>query len=78
MSKIIFAVASYDFEGTRADTLPFKKDDIITVLKMDGGGWWSGASLDGRIGIFPKAFVEINEGRDSYDCLLYTSDAADD
>ena len=63
-SLVVFAKAEYDFDGTRADCLSFKKGDIITVLKRDEQqSWWTGSSLDGRIGIFPKNYVELNEVR---------------
>jgi hypothetical protein len=64
-----FARALYTFEGSRLDNLSFKEGDIITVLKQDEGGWWRGSSLDGRIGIFPKNYVELNEVRDSYEVV---------
>jgi hypothetical protein len=47
--------------------LPFKEGDIITVLKQDVSGWWQGSTLDGRIGIFPRNYVELNYVRDSYE-----------
>ncbi|KAH9256241.1 hypothetical protein BASA81_005462 [Batrachochytrium salamandrivorans] len=64
---VVFAKALYSFEGARSDNLPFKEGDIITVLKQDPSGWWQGSTLDGRIGIFPRNYVELNEVRDCYD-----------
>jgi len=37
------------------------------VLKQEAGGWWTGSTVDGRIGLFPKNYVELNEGREAFD-----------
>jgi phage FluMu protein Com len=67
---VTFARALYSFEGGRSDNLVFKEGDVITVLKQDSSGWWQGSTLDGRIGIFPRNYVELNEVRDSYDVAV--------
>jgi len=67
---VVFAKALYSFEGGRLDNLSFKEGDIITVLKQDSSGWWQGSTLEGRIGIFPRNYVELNEVRDSYDVAV--------
>lgn len=54
--------ALYDFRMTNDDEegcLTFSKGDIISVIRRVDENWAEG-NLDGRIGIFPLAFVELN------------------
>ncbi|KAK9449084.1 uncharacterized protein V1518DRAFT_451131 [Limtongia smithiae] len=49
--------AQYDYETEEANTLSFKKGDIIWVLDGEYSDWWKG-SLRGQIGLFPLNYVE--------------------
>ncbi|XP_045480235.1 E3 ubiquitin-protein ligase SH3RF1 isoform X4 [Harmonia axyridis] len=54
--------ALYDFRMTNDEEegcLVFKKGDIIHVIRRVDENWAEG-KLDGKIGIFPLAFVELN------------------
>ncbi|XP_053316564.1 SH3 domain-containing protein 19 isoform X2 [Spea bombifrons] len=51
------ARALYDFCGENADELSFKAGDIISSLESVDNDWMSG-ELNGRLGIFPKDFVQ--------------------
>lgn len=54
--------ALYDFRMTNDEEegcLAFNKGDIINVIRRVDENWAEG-KLDGRIGIFPLAFVEMN------------------
>ncbi|XP_044749982.1 E3 ubiquitin-protein ligase SH3RF1 isoform X3 [Coccinella septempunctata] len=54
--------ALYDFRMTNDEEegcLVFKKGDIINVIRRVDENWAEG-KLDGKIGIFPLAFVELN------------------
>lgn len=54
--------ALYDFRMTNDEEegcLSFSKGDIISVIRRVDENWAEG-KLDGRIGIFPLAFVELN------------------
>ncbi|CAH1159749.1 unnamed protein product [Phaedon cochleariae] len=54
--------ALYDFRMTNDEEegcLAFSKGDIINVIRRVDENWAEG-KLDGRIGIFPLAFVELN------------------
>ncbi|XP_050307708.1 E3 ubiquitin-protein ligase SH3RF3 isoform X3 [Anthonomus grandis grandis] len=54
--------ALYDFRMNNDEEegcLAFKKTDIINVIRRVDENWAEG-KLDGRIGIFPLAFVEMN------------------
>lgn len=54
------AVALYSFSGEEADDLPFRKGDVITILKKSESqnDWWTGR-VNGREGIFPANYVEL-------------------
>jgi signal transducing adaptor molecule len=49
--------ALFDFEGTEANELTFRKGDIIAVLGSVFKDWWKG-NLRGQTGIFPLNYVE--------------------
>lgn len=55
--------ALYQFDGTNPDDLSFNADDIISAVpgSADDGDWLQG-ELNGKIGWFPKNFVEILQG----------------
>lgn len=56
------AVAVYTFSGYEPGDVAFKKGDLVTVL--DHGTetddqWWFGQTADGRLGLFPRNYVQI-------------------
>lgn len=54
------AIALYTFKGEQAGDLPFKKGDVIDILKKSEttDDWWTGRS-NGASGIFPANYVEL-------------------
>lgn len=54
------AIALYSFEGEQAGDLPFRKGDVITIVKKSDSSddWWTG-KVNGREGIFPANYVEL-------------------
>ncbi|GAA5835477.1 hypothetical protein JCM11251_005246 [Rhodosporidiobolus azoricus] len=52
------AVALYDFEAGQGEDLPFREGDRIEVLEVVSDDWYKGA-LNGREGIFPAAYVQM-------------------
>ncbi|GAV55400.1 hypothetical protein ZYGR_0AV00310 [Zygosaccharomyces rouxii] len=54
------AVALYTFSGEEYGDLPFRKGDVITILKKSDSqdDWWTGR-VNGREGIFPANYVEL-------------------
>ncbi|XP_077619488.1 neutrophil cytosol factor 2 [Crocuta crocuta] len=50
-------VALFSYEATQPEDLEFQEGDIIQVLSMVNEDWLEG-ECKGKIGIFPKAFVE--------------------
>lgn len=53
-------VALYSFPGEEEGDLPFRKGDVITVLKKTDSqnDWWTGR-VNGREGMFPANYVEL-------------------
>ncbi|CAG0889631.1 unnamed protein product [Darwinula stevensoni] len=56
----------YSYDAQESDELTIHKGDIVTILNMDGAGWWEG-ELQGRKGFFPNMFVEIISDSDQND-----------
>ncbi|EGW33339.1 uncharacterized protein SPAPADRAFT_50230 [Spathaspora passalidarum NRRL Y-27907] len=54
------AVALYTFKGEQAGDLPFKKGDVIEIIKKSqtADDWWTGRN-NGVTGIFPANYVEL-------------------
>ena len=48
----------YDFDSDDPDHTPFKKNDILLVIKQEPSGWWAAESGD-RVGWIPSAFVVV-------------------
>lgn len=61
-NQIATCKALYDFRMTNDEEegcLTFRKDEIITVIRRVDENWAEG-KLNDRVGIFPLAFVELN------------------
>ncbi|SCU78868.1 LAMI_0A06326g1_1 [Lachancea mirantina] len=54
------AVALYSFKGEQGGDLPFRKGDVITIIKKSESqdDWWTGRN-NGQEGIFPANYVEL-------------------
>lgn len=54
------AIALYSFKGEQSGDLPFKKGDVIDILKKTDtvDDWWTGRA-NGVTGIFPANYVEL-------------------
>jgi len=53
------ALALWDFKGTEPGQLSFKKNDIITILEMDGDEWWTARITSGEEGDVPANYVKV-------------------
>ena len=54
----VHVLCLYDFDSDDPDHTPFKKNDILKVIKQEPSGWWAAQSGD-RVGWIPSAFVMI-------------------
>mmetsp|Transcript_8050 Transcript_8050/g.7991 ORF Transcript_8050/g.7991 Transcript_8050/m.7991 type:complete len:416 (+) Transcript_8050:131-1378(+) len=54
------AIALYTFKGEQSGDLPFKKGDVIDIVKKSetSNDWWTGKN-NGTVGIFPANYVEL-------------------
>ncbi|XP_032081986.1 neutrophil cytosol factor 2 [Thamnophis elegans] len=53
-------IARYSYEATQEEDLEFQKGDTIIVLAKVNEEWLEG-TCNGKVGIFPKAFVEYSQ-----------------
>lgn len=58
-------VAKYDFEGSDADDLPFRKGEILTVISKDEEQWWTAMNSLGQTGSIPVPYVQKHEAEGS-------------
>lgn len=61
-SSVEWVVALYDFAGSAEDDLSFQQGDRILISRHIDAEWSCGR-LNGREGIFPRAFVESSTGQ---------------
>ncbi|XP_003382848.1 PREDICTED: growth factor receptor-bound protein 2-like [Amphimedon queenslandica] len=54
------AVGMYDFQATSEDELSFGKGQIVKILSTDEDPNWYKAEKDGREGLIPKNYVQLN------------------
>ncbi|KAM9280650.1 neutrophil cytosol factor 2 [Cariama cristata] len=57
-------VAQYNYEATQPEDLEFQAGDVILVLSKVNEDWLEG-QCNGKIGIFPSAFVQKSNTKDS-------------
>ncbi|XP_038127829.1 SH3 domain-containing protein 19 [Cyprinodon tularosa] len=69
-SSVEWAVALYDHPAKTPDELSFRKDDCILITKHLNEDWCSGR-LNGREGMFPRAFIEFSSGDHQDDSPQY-------
>lgn len=48
----------YDFTGSDAEDLPFRKGEVLIILEKPEEQWWSAKNRDGRVGMIPVPYVE--------------------
>jgi son of sevenless-like protein len=49
----------YDFVSDDPDHLPFRKDDLLDVVRQEDAGWWAAVRRDTEhVGWIPSAFVQ--------------------
>lgn len=53
------AIATFDFGGDKSGDLRFQEGDTITLVKCEeADDWWVG-EVNGKVGSFPKTYVEV-------------------
>ncbi|OAX42097.1 hypothetical protein K503DRAFT_767079 [Rhizopogon vinicolor AM-OR11-026] len=52
-------ICMFDFESDDPHHLPFTRNEILTIVKMEESGWWAAMRPKGdRLGWIPSSFVE--------------------
>lgn len=63
--ELIKVKAKYNFPGNDPEDLPFRKNDILTILKKEEEQWWLARDSQGKEGMIPANYVETVKGRSS-------------
>lgn len=65
-AELIRVKAKYNFPGNDAEDLPFKKNDILTILTKEEDQWWMARDSMGKEGMIPANYVESLPVRGSF------------
>lgn len=57
VSPMFIALCMFDYEPDRDGTIPFKRNDLLTIVHKEASGWWA-ALVDDRIGWVPKYYLK--------------------
>ncbi|CAD7001918.1 unnamed protein product [Ceratitis capitata] len=55
-------IRRYDFESSDQDDLPFRRGEILTIIRKDEDQWWTAKNQQGQIGQRPVPYVQRCEG----------------
>lgn len=55
------SIAKFDFSATAPDELSFKKGDVLKVLNADDDKNWCRAEINGKQGLVPKNYIQLQE-----------------
>lgn len=56
--KVEKVMAKFDFDGSDADDLPFRKGEILYVVSKDEEQWWTARNSAGHVGQIPVPYVQ--------------------
>lgn len=62
-------IGRYDFEGSDQDDLPFRRGEILTVIRKDEDQWWTARNQQGQIGQIPVPYVQRCEENTDDNCV---------
>ncbi|KAM3957191.1 crk proto-oncogene, adaptor protein [Aphomia sociella] len=51
-------IAKFDFDGSDADDLPFRRGEQLMVIKRDEDQWWTARNSQGCVGSIPVPYVQ--------------------
>lgn len=51
-------VAKYDFGGRDPEDLPFKKGEILTIVRKEEEEWWLARNSSGKEGLIPVPYID--------------------
>lgn len=56
--KLERVIGKFDFDGSDQDDLPFRRGEILTVIRKDEDQWWTARNSAGRIGSIPVPYIQ--------------------
>ncbi|XP_054745431.1 adapter molecule Crk-like isoform X1 [Anastrepha obliqua] len=62
-------VGKFDFDGSDQDDLPFRRGEILTVIRKDEDQWWTAKNQQGQIGQIPVPYVQRCEENTDDNCI---------
>ncbi|XP_055351335.1 LOW QUALITY PROTEIN: adapter molecule Crk-like [Paramacrobiotus metropolitanus] len=63
--KLEQVITKYDFAGRDPDDLPFKRNEILTIIRKDEEQWWTAKNADGNTGSIPVTYVQKYDARNA-------------
>lgn len=60
--KIERVMGKFDFDSNDQDDLPFRRGEILTIIRKDEEQWWTAKNSLGRVGQIPVPYVQPYEG----------------
>lgn len=58
VKKVERVVGKFDFDGSDQDDLPFRRGEVLTVVRKDEDQWWTAKNALGQIGQIPVPYVQ--------------------
>lgn len=58
LRRVERVIGKFDFEGSDADDLPFKKGEILCIISKDEDQWWTARNEYGQVGQIPVPYVQ--------------------
>lgn len=56
--KLEKAIGKFDFESNDHDDLPFRRGEILTIIRKDEDQWWTARNALGQVGQIPVPYVQ--------------------
>ncbi|XP_067637435.1 adapter molecule Crk [Eurosta solidaginis] len=71
--KLEKVIGKFDFDGTDQDDLPFRRGEVLTVLRKDEDQWWTARNQQGQIGQIPVPYVQRYEESRDDNCIAHNA-----
>ncbi|OQV25060.1 Adapter molecule Crk [Hypsibius exemplaris] len=56
--KLEQVVTKYEFSGRDPDDLPFRRGEVLTIIRKDEEQWWTAKNAEGLTGSIPVTYVQ--------------------
>lgn len=58
LKKLEKVIGKFDFDGSDQDDLPFRRGEVLTIIRKDEDQWWTAKNALGQIGQIPVPYVQ--------------------